>query len=313
MSLPTYRPMLATPWDKPFDDDGWWFEIKWDGYRGIVGNDGGRIRATSRRGLDLTGAFPELNNLSLPPDVVVDGEVVAFDDDGRPSFSALQTRTGFGGKRTGEPRPTTYVAYDLLYQGRPLIDLPYEERRARLGALELPLPILDPEPTQGAGVALFDAVQERGIEGIVGKKLGSRYFPGRRSAEWRKVSVRSRVRAVVGGYLPGEGSRASTFGSVLVGLYAEDGLRFIGAVGSGFDEATLKAFKASLVELERPTTPFVNKVVVQRGRPVWVEPGIVVSVEYKEWTHDDHLRAPVFKGVEIADPASVTWAEERPG
>jgi bifunctional non-homologous end joining protein LigD len=127
------------------------------------------------------------------------------------------------------------------------------------------------------------------------------------------VAVTRRLRAVVGGYTPGEGSRASSFGSILVGLRDDVGLRWIAAVGSGFDEPTLRAFAEYLDQIERSTTPFTNEVVLPRPtRPVWVEPSIVVDVEYKEWTHDLHLRAPVYKGIEIADPETVTWAEEGP-
>ena len=143
------------------------------------------------------------------------------------------------------------------------------------------------------------------------KRLESTYMPGRRSPDWRKISVRHRMRAVVGGYLPGDGSRSSTFGSILVGLYEPEGLRWVAAVGSGFDEAALRAFKSALVDLHRHESPFTNPVAVPQT-PVWVEPGIVVSIEYKEWTHDLHLRAPVFKGVELDDPESVTWAAEGP-
>ena len=114
------------------------------------------------------------------------------------------------------------------------------------------------------------------------------------------------------GYLPGEGGRASTFGSVLVGLHAPEGLRWVAAVGSGFDDSALKEFSRALHQLERPTSPFVNDVVAP-GVPVWVEPGIVITVEYKEWTLDNHLRAPVYKGIELADPETATWAEEGPG
>ena len=204
-----------------------------------------------------------------------------------------------------------YVVFDVLFKGADVTSEPYHHRRAMLEDLELPSPIVVPEATPGRGVALFDAVAGEGIEGIVGKRLESSYTPGRRSPDWRKISVRHRLRAVVGGYLPGERSRAATFGSILVGLHTPEGLRWVAAVGSGFDEAALSAFKTALVDLHRPTSPFVNDVLVPQT-PVWVEPGIVVSVEYKEWTHDLHLRAPVFKGVELADPESVTWDSEGP-
>jgi bifunctional non-homologous end joining protein LigD len=300
LSLPDYEPMLATPWPAPFDDDGWWFEVKWDGYRAIVGNDGGRIRARSRRGLDLLDRFPELRSAPIPEGVVVDAEVIAFDDQGVPSFSLLQSGT-----------PTNLVVFDLLYRDEDLTSRPYEQRRVALEGLALPGPILVPEPTRREGRALFQAVAGKGLEGIVGKRSGSRYQPGRRSPDWRKVAVRHRLRAVVGGYLPGEGSRAATFGSLLVGLNDDQGLRWIGAVGSGFDQRTLGAIHDALRRLERPTSPFSGPVTLP-GPKEWVEPSIVIAVEYKEMTRDGRLRAPVFKGVEAADPETVTWAEETP-
>ncbi len=304
--------MLATRWPSAFDDENWWFEVKWDGYRAIVGSVEGRVRARSRRGLDLTGPFPELKSLEIPDGVVLDAEITAFGEDGHPSFSLLQRRTGFGGRGTGARVAVNLVVFDVLFRGEDLTSMSYEGRRQVLADLDLGDQILVPEPTPTHGIGLFDAVKDRGIEGIVAKRLGSPYQPGRRSADWRKVSVRRRVRAVVGGYLPGEGGRASTFGSLLVGLYEPSGLRWIAAVGSGFDETSLGAFWEAIKQLERPDSPFVNDVIAP-GSPRWVEPGIVINVEYKEWTHDDHLRAPVYKGIEIADPETVTWEEEGPG
>lgn len=306
--------MLAGRRAEPFDDEGWWYEVKWDGYRAVVGAENGVVRARSRRGLDLLGPFPEIKALELPDGVVVDGEIVAFDSDGVPSFSLLQRRTGFGGAGTGAKVGVNLVVFDVLFYGAPVVDRPYEERRGLLQGLELAPPIIVPDPTPGRGVSLFEAVKGRGMEGIVAKKLGSRYQPGRRSEEWQKVSVRHTLRAVVGGYLPGDGGRSSTFGSVLVGLYEPQGLRWIGAVGSGFNEMSLKAFNEALRQIEREVSPFSNDVIVPGPtRPVWVEPGIVIEVEYKEWTLDDHLRAPVYKGIALAEPESVTWAEEGPG
>jgi bifunctional non-homologous end joining protein LigD len=313
LTLPDYEPMLAGRRAEPFDDDRWWFEVKWDGYRAIVGASGGSIRARSRRGLDLLGPFPEIGSVEIPDGVVVDAEIVAFDDAGRPSFSRLQRRTGFGGAGTGARVGVNLVVFDVLFHGAEVIDLPYEERRALLDRLELEPPIIVPEPTPGRGVSLFDAIRAQGMEGIVAKRLGSRYRPGRRSDDWQKISVRHNLRAVVGGYLPGDGGRSSTFGSILVGLHEPSGLRWIGAVGSGFTDSTLHAFHGALTQIERGTSPFTNDLIIPGGvRPVWVEPAIVVRVEYKEWTHDDHLRAPVYKGIETADPETVTWAAEGP-
>ena len=310
--LPSFEPMLATRWQKPFDDSGWWFEVKWDGYRAIISNEGGRLRARSRRGIDLLGPFPELELLPIPDGVVLDGEIVAFDPEGRPSFSMIQRRTGFGGAGTGDRTPVNYVVFDVLYSsGEERIGMAYEERRELLDSLDLQSPLVMPEPTNGAGIALYEVVSQQGIEGIVGKKSGSRYTPGRRSADWRKVSVRRQMRAVVGGYVEGEGSRSSTFGSLLLGLWEDGHLRFIGAVGSGFDESTLTAIKSSLEMIERGSSPFHMKVRYP-GRLHWVEPGIVVNVEYKEWTSDGSLRAPVYKGVDLAEISDITWEAEGP-
>ncbi|MGI9608744.1 MAG: non-homologous end-joining DNA ligase [Acidimicrobiia bacterium] len=311
MRLPDFEPMLATKWPAAFDSEDWWFEVKWDGYRAIVGNTGEGIRARSRRGLDLAEQFPELTGVPLPEGVVIDGEIVAFDETGRPSFSLLQKRSGFGGAGTDADVGVNLVVFDLLFRGVDVTGQRYEERRRLLEELELPAPIVVPVPTPERGVSLFEAVHEQGIEGIVAKRLGSTYRQGRRSPDWRKVSVRHRLRAVVGGYVPGEGGRAETFGSLLVGLFDDDEFRWIGAVGSGFDEPSLAAFSNALANLERPTSPFTNEVRVPQV-PVWVEPGIVVAVEYKEWTADSHLRAPVYKGIEIADPEGVTWGTEGP-
>lgn len=292
--------MLATPWPVAFDDDDWWFEVKWDGYRAIIDSQQGKVRARSRRGLDLLDRFPELAALDVPDGVVLDGEVVAFDDDGRPSFSRLQ-----------QGLPVNLVVFDVLFRGEDLTGRSYLDRRGILDDLELAPPLIVPEPVAGRGTGLFEAVVAQGLEGIVGKRIGSRYLPGRRSPDWRKVSVRHRLRAVVGGYLGGEGSRTSSFGSVLVGLWAPEGLRWIGAVGSGFDEGALSAFSKTMRRLERPTSPFVDQVTLP-GRPVWVEPVIVVEVEYKEWTRERRLRAPVFKGVAGVDPGEATWEAEGP-
>jgi len=300
VKLPDFEPMLATPWPAPFDDQDWWFEVKWDGYRAVVGSSQGAVQARSRRGLDLLGRFPELAALDVPDGVVIDGEVVAFDGEGRPSFSALQAGN-----------PVNLVVFDILFRGADLTGKTYVERRALLDDLELSTPIVVPDPTPANGTGLFDAVLAQGLEGIVGKRGESRYLAGRRSPDWRKISVRRRLRAVVGGYLPGEGSRAQTFGSVLVGLFTGEGLHWVGAVGSGFDQGSLSAFIKTFQQLERPTSPFVNKVTLP-GKAVWVEPAIVVGIEFKEWTRDDRLRAPVFKSVEAVDPETVTWDAERP-
>lgn len=296
-----YLPMLATSWAKAFDDPGWWFELKWDGYRCIAIGGEGQNRLTSRRGLDLSARFPEIAALDLPQRWVLDGEVVVLDPNGRPDFSLLQAG--------GVP---SLVVFDVLARpGQELMDLPLEERRAQLEGLELEMPVVVPDPVRGDGIALYQAVVDQGLEGVVAKRAGSIYTPGRRSPDWRKIAARRNLRAVVGGWLPGEGGRSSTFGSLLVGLWDGDVLRWVGAVGSGFNDSQLRPISEALEGLERSTTPFVEPGAIPKEAH-WVEPGIVVRVEFKEWTREGRLRAPVFKGVEPPGESAL-WAEEGPG
>lgn len=190
-----------------------------------------------------------------------------------------------------------------------MLELSYTERRKALSDLELGSPMLVPEPVRGSGSILYEEVVSRGFEGVVAKRAGSRYHPGRRSPDWRKISVRRRIRAVVGGFLPGRGGREGGIGSLLVGLHSPSGLDFVGAVGSGIDARTLEGLATALGQVRRESSPFTSPPPVP-GAAVWVEPGLVVVVEFKEWTRDHRLRAPVFKGVELIDPGAITWEAE---
>lgn len=299
--MTAYLPMLATPWPKAFDDEEWWFEVKWDGYRCIVAASASRVSLRSRRGLDLGLRFPEVAALALPPGWVFDGEVVVFDETGRADFSLLQA----GGR-------ATFVAFDVLETpAGAVVDRPLEERLGLLDACELPGSVVVNTRVAGAGEAFAEVTREQGMEGIVAKRAGSLYTPGRRSPDWRKVSHRRRITAVVGGWLPGEGGRGASFGSLLVGLWDGDALRWTGAVGSGFSDAQLRPLREALSQIERPTPPFRNTKMIPRGAR-WVEPVLAIEVEFKEWTRDDRLRAPVFKGVSDTPPSQVTWDSERP-
>jgi bifunctional non-homologous end joining protein LigD len=292
--------MLATAWDRAFSDPGWWFEVKWDGYRTIAYCGRGRTELRSRRGNDVAYRFPEVAAMNVEANVVLDGEIVAFDDDGAPSFFLLGQR------------PANFIVFDLLFQDGDRCDLPYEGRRELLDRLHLPNPAVISQPVLGDGEALYEAVGERGMEGIVAKKAGSLYYPGRRSPDWRKVAHKHRGKAVVGGYLAGEGARAITFGSLLLGLWASDGLRFIGSVGSGLTDRSLRDIDALIRPLARKDSPFVNAVDVP-GHKSFVDPVLVVEIEYRQWTPYDRLRAPVFKGLAgDVPPDSVRWESDGP-
>lgn len=294
---PVYQPMLATPHPQPFTSEEWWFDLKWDGFRCLTYIDGERVQLRSRNGNDLAHRFPELRSIRASEPVVLDGEIVAMGEDGKPSFFLL----GY--------EPPQLVVFDLLHRDRSLVSLPLEERWDQLNAVELFGPITRSQPTATEGEALFEVVKASGLEGVVAKRSGSKYLPGRRSPDWRKIVARSQLNAVVGGYL--RGTRGS-FGSLLLGLYEGDRLLVAGSAGSGLDNRSIAELWPVLQSLERPTSPFAEHADFM-GEPVWVEPRLVARIEYREWTPVRRLRAPVFKGiVHDLDPADVTWANEAP-
>jgi bifunctional non-homologous end joining protein LigD len=308
-----YEPMLATPWPGPFDDPEWWFDVKWDGIRALVEIEGPTVTIRSRRGRVMTESYPELRGWSLPRPTTIDGEIVAFGEAGIPSFQLLQQRmnlTGRAAVAATEKVPVTMVAFDLLYDGESLLGRPIEERWDRLREI-VPPQMVVADPVRAAGIAIYEAVGERGLEGVVAKRAGSRYTPGRRSDDWRKIVHRRSGRFVVGGFLPGGGGRGATFGSLALGLFEGDRLDYVGSVGSGFDGSALRVLRGGLDDLGRDTSPFADTSVIPSDVK-WVEPALVAVVEYKEWTPDRHLRAPVFKGLTVEPVETVTWEEEGP-
>jgi bifunctional non-homologous end joining protein LigD len=310
--LRDYAPMLATLEDpKSIPRQGYEFEIKWDGYRIVSRVSGGEARLLSRKDQDYTQRFAnvakELEKALKTPDAVVDGEVVALDEEGRPSFSAMQQ---------GKPgTPILYYVFDLLeVEGEPVIDLPLTERRARLKKL------LDgrnrtvkfSEPFDD-GQALYEAAKERRLEGIMGKKVDSRYLPGKRTRDWLKFKTHGEQELVIAGYTKGKGRREWSFGSLVLGAYEGDGtLRWAGNVGTGFDDDEIEKLLKKLRPLERKTSPFqpVPKMPrIRKGEVVWVEPKLVAEVSFAEWTHDGRLRAPVYQGLRTDKDASEVHRE----
>lgn len=310
MALPVYRPMLATRSQTVADGEGWVHEVKWDGVRAIVSGDGS-IR--SRNGNRIESSYPELDGV-VPADVVIDGEVVALDGAGRPSFQALASRmhVRHPSATLMEEVPVSFMAFDVLHAGESQVEQPWTVRRLLLESLEL-LPPVTLTDVSDDGKALFGAVRELDLEGIVSKRSSSRYRPGERSDDWRKTVHRKTCEAVVVAALAGSGSRTRTFGSLALALWTGEALRYIGSVGSGFDDATLRAVDAALTQMERPGPPPLEDPGLIPMPARWVEPVLVAVVEYSSWTRDGRLRAPVFKGFSATPVDEVTWDREGPG
>jgi bifunctional non-homologous end joining protein LigD len=305
---PTYRPMLASAEPVALDDPDWLYEVKWDGVRVLATvhrpgeRDDGSTALVSRQGNDVTAGYPELANLwerVIARNAVLDGEIIATDEQGRPSFQRLQRRMHLreqGSVEQARKRvPIQLVVFDLLFvDGEELIALPLTERLARLDAVLVPGSAVQRSTTwAGDGVALFEAVKERGLEGLLAKRAAGRYQPGRRSRDWAKIKVRREADVVVGGWLPGEGGRRGRLGALLVGAYGDDGLHYLGRVGTGFSDATLEQLEGLLAERGRDAAPFVDAPALPGPR--WVEPDLVARVEYGELTDERRLRAPAYK------------------
>ena len=309
---PRYDPMLATLTKEVPRGDGWLHEVKWDGYRVVAYVEAGEATLFSRRRNPLTERFASVA-AALPravrtPNAVLDGEVVTLDDTGRASFSAMQQ---------GGAAQLLYVFDVLEVDGVALLDLPFTERRERL------VELIDPESRLVRlseafedGEALFAAAKEQRLEGIVSKRADSRYDAGKRSRAWLKVKATGRQEFLVAGYTSGEGRRAATFGSLVLAVRDGDELRWVGNVGTGFGDKEIDRLLGLLRPLERNTSPFAAPPKMPRVRQRdlhWVEPTLVAEVEFVEWTHDGHLRAPSYVGLrEDKAPDEVVREEPQP-
>jgi bifunctional non-homologous end joining protein LigD len=315
-----FEPMLATAAPPPPEPDrgNWALEMKWDGVRALAFVEKGKLRLVSRTGRDITMAYPELAGLApaIPhKQILLDGEIVVFGDNGWPEFEALQprihVRDGQQAALLAAQSPVTYLMFDVLHlDGRPLVGKQYRERRALLDELAIAGPFWQTPPSFPGED--FDAVREvsrqHSMEGILAKRLDSRYLPGQRSDWWRKIKNHRRQEVIVAGWKPGKGNREGQVGSLLIGVHDEDGeLRYAGHVGTGFTVDTLRMLGAKLKPLRRATSPFDEPVPPEHARTaVWVEPDLVVDVTFDLWTRAGRMRAPVYKGLrDDKDPATV--------
>jgi bifunctional non-homologous end joining protein LigD len=311
--------MLAKMADLPQgSNEGWAYEVKWDGIRALAYANHGEWGMQSRRLEDVTHRYPELEPIAeqlADRAAVLDGEVVSLDSEGRPRFQLIQARMGLTSpaviRQRAQSHPVDYIAFDLLHlDGRCVRELPYTERRELLLDLGLDGPRWrTPRHRLGGGKELLEAARRQGLEGVVAKRCDSPYRPGRRSGEWIKARVWREQEFVIGGHIPGEGRRAERVGSLLVGYYDDEGrLVFAGGVGSGLSEETIDRLTRELAKLRRPDSPFdVGAPKGPKARTaVWCEPELVCQVRWSEWTEEGTLRQPAFKGMrDDKDPREV--------
>jgi bifunctional non-homologous end joining protein LigD len=312
------EPMLAITADEPFDSPQFTYEAKWDGVRTLAFVDGGEVRLQTRNLLDCTKQYPEAHGvaeaLTGGYQAILDGEVVALDEKGVPSFQRLQPRMHLRDEsavsRLRRSVPVIYEVFDVLYlDGEDLTRQPLRERRRRLEAALQPMGAIRlSEGFPGSGVALFKAVQEQGLEGIVAKRLDAPYVSGR-SAAWVKVKAFKTMDCVIGGWTEGQGGRHSTLGALIVGVYRDGKLMPVGHVGSGFDDRTLRDLLVTLNEHQSPESPFA--VAPRVNQPAtWCFPDLVCEVRYVELTRDGTLRSPTYLGLRSdIDPKDSTGQE----
>ncbi|GAA4050032.1 ATP-dependent DNA ligase [Arthrobacter methylotrophus] len=316
---PSYAPILATSGTAADVSEGdWLFELKWDGFRTIVSGSGGKIRLTSRSGIDMTPTYPELSDPRFWPDhdFVADGEIVALGKNGRPSFELLQKRMNLfkpgDVERARAGVPVQLMLFDLLYDAgsrgsaakgdsADLTSLPLGERRDRLAAFQARLPA-EGSPIHISEVLKHDlddilaSAAELGLEGVMAKRADSRYQPGRRSRSWIKLKLERMQEVVVGGWRPGAGARLGTIGALLVGIPDGDKLRYAGRVGTGFKDWQLREILERLQGLDRPESPFHDIPAEDAATAHWVSPELVGEVTFGDWTGSERMRHPVWRG-----------------
>jgi bifunctional non-homologous end joining protein LigD len=304
LDVRTLRPMLATTGRASSVAQDHAYEFKWDGARLLAGiGPSGTLALHSRLGAEVTGRYPELAGLAeaVGREAVLDGEVVVLEPDGTPSFAALQSRLHLDARkavRAAQTRPVVLLLFDLLgLDGEPWLDRPYEARRQALRGLGLGGARWQVPPTGTDLATMLTIASDRGLEGVVAKRLGSPYRPGQRSSDWVKLKLTVRQDVVIGGWRPGRGVASGRIGSLMIGVHDDVGLRYAGGVGSGLTDATARALEQRL----RPTTtsPFVDPV--PHADASFVVPELVAEVRATGWTPAGRLRHPVLLG----------WREDR--
>ncbi len=302
------KPMLALAGELPAHDKGWAYEFKWDGVRAMVYVDGGRVHALTRNDKTLTNTFPELRDIGLhlgSRSAILDGEIVALDKNNRPSFSTLAHRLHVSSKSQIEKLtrsiPVSFFAFDLVYlEGRLLLDSPYDERRRLLESLKLDGDTFATPPsiTNVKGSDVLKIAAERHLEGVVIKRRSAPYSPGLRNGDWIKVKNVHDQEVVIGGWTAGKGEREGSLGALLLGIPSDNGLTYVGKVGTGFSADERRKLLDLLTPLARKTSPFATPLShAETALAHFVRPVIVGEVRYAEWTNDGVLRHPSWRGL----------------
>lgn len=295
------HPMLATLVDEPFSDPEWIFETKWDGFRSICFVKKGKARFVSRNQIEMTAQYPELADVGKQIDarqVILDGEIVALDEDGMPRFQLLQPRVGrkSGLQSLRGKGKIVYYVFDLLFvDGYDLMPCSVVERKAVLEQILRPAGFIKfSEHIEGDGEAFFKQIEKFHLEGMIAKRASTRYVQ-KRSSDWLKVKTIKRSEVVVGGYTEPRGAR-SHFGALVVGLYKDRELHYVAHVGGGFNQRTLAEIYKLMQPLKTKQSPFVDAPKTNEPGQ-WLKPKLVAEVKFSEWTADARLRHPVFVGL----------------
>jgi bifunctional non-homologous end joining protein LigD len=298
-------PMLAVSGDLPREPQNYNFEWKWDGVRALAFCDGKSIKLRSRNQIDITARYPELQSLALAlkgRPALLDGEIVALDDSGKPSFATLQQRMHVSDAATVQKLmrrvPILYVLFDVLHVGRrSLLTAPYTDRRKALEELTIAGPHWQMTGAHiGEGAAMLTVARETGLEGIVAKRLDGLYEPGRRSTAWLKIKVIQRQEFVVGGWIPEDGSRTGRIGSMLLGYHDADGsLRYAGRVGTGLKQADHDLLSQLFARHARKGSPFAQPVPSAQVK--FLSPATIVEIEFRRWPTGGLVQQGAFKGV----------------
>ena len=310
------HPMLATLVDEPFSNPDWVFETKWDGFRSVCFLQAGKVRLVSRNQIEMTLQYPELKNIGnqlQAKEAIIDGEIVALDEDGIPRFQLLQNklRLRSGTYAHVEKAQIVYYVFDLLYlDGYDLMPCPLVERKALLEEIIRPTSFVKySDHIESEGETFFKQIEKFHLEGMMAKRAASPYIQ-KRSSDWLKVKTVRRAEVVIGGYTQPRGSR-SHFGALVVGLYRDNKLHYVAHTGSGFNQETLSKVSKLLQPLKTNECPFVVKPKTNEPAQ-WVKPKLVAELKFSEWTADARMRHPIFVGLrEDKNPKDCTFELER--